>query len=674
MSHNQPSQSNLIPLERVIDALVTVAERIATLGHGRTSVLNMSWGAARAESPSYFQDTMKDILKRIRSMGTVLVVSAGNWGDIGLFADDYCPQRFIQDKDLQDMIIVGATNKQGVESFWVSQYRDQRSLLYAGGEAVARPNGAGTSGFDMDGQGTSYSAGLVSGLVAYLRGLNSAWQTQLQDPANVRRLLFHLARKLDAAGSDSQVKKLIWNGQMRSDSCLLAPQTPGCPKIPDDLSELPLDGGDGGSCGAIVRRQNGGSCPGNGGVPGLSGDPITWNPGEPSPTCISGCGTYCRGYYCNVNPSGMPPDFEEPGPSGTTTDPPLPPIPTGSACSSKTTTTMCNGSGGDATCMTTTVCALDPPLPTLPPQPSNPDCPTRISTVLCNGSGGEAACMTSTVCLPNQPTLPPYTPKPNAPSCPASTEICVKTSTYTRCARGVTQSTQQAKATAVAQATTTSSSVAVETTKSELSDAQIAPHGQSAESFGVVALDPVFNRLLPRQGCDMVEFCECGTVEHWPCLSMWIQIMSTMFGHTTTIMVEEDGEQVCKVTSWCWLAQGADNCAKSGEFDCGDKYKLSWEGSKVTYYSPKYEVSFPGYLEVTDPSHVTTCFFGGTKVVTICAESSLKWNNFRGTTCGDSKKRGLQMIGDSSALNATDAAGMASLQAERESWVTRIVR
>lgn len=135
----------------------------------------------------------------------------------------------------------------------------------------------------------------------------------------------------------------IWTGRVADGDCLVDPKLKGCP--PDlagssiaDLKPHGADcaGGSGSRHSRKRKRQDSGSCPlivrpgdsSNGG--GGQGDPLTYKPGEPSPTCAAGCGKLCTGYYCAPTPTGTPPDFWDPEdpahpPQTLDTKPPQPP-------------------------------------------------------------------------------------------------------------------------------------------------------------------------------------------------------------------------------------------------------------------------------------------------------------------------------------------------------------
>lgn len=168
----------------------------------------------------------------------------------------------------------------------------------------------------------------------------SKWQTQLQEPANVKKLIRVLHRRfavknpINYPEDNSKRKPVIWNGQVGSKSCLIDYDTKStwdtggrCPTIPDDLSTLPNDPGETvATCANPVliipkhKRQAGapGSCPASpsGGGGDSSGQTISITTGATAnPTCASGTGCggkLCTGYFCNPSPTGVPPGFQDP--------------------------------------------------------------------------------------------------------------------------------------------------------------------------------------------------------------------------------------------------------------------------------------------------------------------------------------------------------------------------
>ena len=235
---------------------------------------------------------------------------------------------------------------------------------------------------------------------------------------------------------------MIWNGQMNGPvdgSCLANPRPVGCPRL--DFSNDDPVGGSG--CPpppnlrelGIGARQADDSCelpPGPGGPEpgGGSGDfqgpskVITFQSGTPSPTCTSGCGPLCSGYWCRPasDRSSQPPWFTDP--TDMPADPTNVPLPTN--CISTTTQEVCDGAGIGKVCYTTTSClATGEPtvthptdLPTLttddPPIPTNCVSTTTWSSCL-EGNHGEV-CNTHSSCVATSTTQDPDPPDPTSTS------------------------------------------------------------------------------------------------------------------------------------------------------------------------------------------------------------------------------------------------------------------
>lgn len=233
----------------------------------------------------------------------------------------------------------------------------------------------------------------MAALAAYLRGLNSPWKTQLEDPANVKKLIRILHRRFAVLHYKFYVtpadrKPVIWNGEVGDKSCVADYASRAnwdhdkvCPTIDDNLDNVSLDPPPGqtvGQCGAGVggnptkrKRQDGGggSCPLN--LGGADGQTLSFTTGPTAaPTCPSqtGCGgRLCTGYYCVPNPTGLPPDYPDPK------DP--------SAGGRVPTTTV--GGGGGTTTPTTTPTTTTPPT-TTPPTSSPPtSTPTAVPCTDC---------------------------------------------------------------------------------------------------------------------------------------------------------------------------------------------------------------------------------------------------------------------------------------------------
>jgi hypothetical protein len=318
------------------------------------------------------------------------------------------------------------------------------------------------------------AAPMVSGLVAYFRAL-PGWGDRLQSPADVKKLVMKMRRVVQLSQREEDpnpwkdpstgntygiLVSPAWNGQLGSGvSCLTQPNAPGCPVI--DLNDptpvgllcesqpitkrgLALQMSENGT---LVFRQDGGnSCPvgsgggdgtgGGGGTGGAGGqgpaETITFESGQPSPTCTAGCGTLCTDYWCTpaVDRTGQPPFFTDPAnlpssssASGGHTDPtstgPLPTLSTTSLpnnCVSTTVVPVCNGFGPNEVCLQTTSCVSTwdstAPLPTLshtsdPPIPTNCASTSTWTSCAVGIGAGHTACVTHSSCVAtstNQPS------------------------------------------------------------------------------------------------------------------------------------------------------------------------------------------------------------------------------------------------------------------------------
>jgi len=207
----------------------------------------------------------------------------------------------------------------------------------------------------------------------------------------------------------------LWNGDVPGGNCLVRPDLPFCP---EDLRDPNLDIDQLRPFGSDRTRS------------GSGGSDISFSVGPPSPTCTSGCGILCTGFYCEPNPTGKPPwQWDPKDPAGpdyrpdpiNTDEPPFPttrfpdlptsfpPLPSDGDCrppETATTTTTCNGSGGQEACGVTTIC-VRPTLPTLPPDDGCVPPQTATTTTACN----RGACAIQTICVTPDP--PTTTPRPN---------------------------------------------------------------------------------------------------------------------------------------------------------------------------------------------------------------------------------------------------------------------
>nr|CDP24152.1 Putative Glycoside Hydrolase Family 55 [Podospora anserina S mat+] len=330
--------------ERGIAHLMAAFRDIHLRGNAKKAVINMSWSYPPGRAiPATLQSTHW-VLTELDKMGVVLVASSGNHAhDEGREISRF-PARFASsDKkrnpygEIKNLIVVGATQNIGIE--YTRGQTSNYMTTFAPGENVpctSDPNAAGDKYSRNMASGTSAAAPQVAGLAAYWRSLPSKWQTQLEEPANVKKLirLFHRrygfwnAQRAKNFPILAQSKPVIWNGQVKDKNCLVDydtrqtwDTTKACPDIPDRLSTLPENPGESVNCNNPApppnsKRQagSGGSCPF---TPGGSGaeKSIDYQPKPtPSPTCQSNnCGgKLCTGFFCRPKPSGIPPDYMDP--------------------------------------------------------------------------------------------------------------------------------------------------------------------------------------------------------------------------------------------------------------------------------------------------------------------------------------------------------------------------
>lgn len=243
---------------------------------------------------------------------------------------------------IRNLIVVGATDQNGVKASFSEVFRTNEvandMIVYAPGERVVVPtvDDPEGPGYELK-SGTSYSAPFVSGLIAYFRGVTSAsaspWAGFFEQASKMTILVGGLQRGLSiGTTSEDDIQYFAWNGQLKDKSCFtngMLTDADGNFLCPEALRRC-SDGGDKRkrqSCTFPDPDDNDGSGS-SGGDSGLRPSPITWQPGTPSPTCSSNCGSLCSGYYCKPNPTGNPPDYSDPKLHPSTTSAPSAPSPT----------------------------------------------------------------------------------------------------------------------------------------------------------------------------------------------------------------------------------------------------------------------------------------------------------------------------------------------------------
>ncbi|KAJ5943590.1 hypothetical protein N7516_003758 [Penicillium verrucosum] len=249
----------------------------------------------------------------------------------------------------KDYVEVGLTTERWVAFYWIpmlgqdtmdalrhptsNTHTTTRRQIYC-------PAAPGSASPMRDCGGTSFASPQVAALANYFRSVPSPWQSQLDKPSNVKKLIQLFARRFVV--HDSPVlaparRLVIWNGQVGEHSCLreygsTEDWAKVCPTIKDNLeNEAPNPGEDVKPCfpnqntnpptarRQLGRRQSGGgsdSCPL---IPGDNSGPgqnINWNEGPSGPKCTSenNCGgELCKGYYCDPHPEiSHPPDYYDP--------------------------------------------------------------------------------------------------------------------------------------------------------------------------------------------------------------------------------------------------------------------------------------------------------------------------------------------------------------------------
>ncbi|KFX87604.1 hypothetical protein V490_08138, partial [Pseudogymnoascus sp. VKM F-3557] len=350
--------------ERLLQQLTDTLDEIISQNLQGKAVISMSFGMEARWMPRPFFTRLHRLLSIIETQtNTLLVCSAGNTGNPaagnfeGVSPARY-PARFGDPSNpfghLPNLVVVGATTFRTRKASF-SNYAPFLTT-FAPGELVWLPSLNNFGGFTYaKTQGTSFSAPQVAGLAAYYRSLPSPWEAQLTSPARVKKLIRLFHRRFQVSREpvpDAEKKPVIWNGQVGQKSCLSDYNTRGtwdtehvCPEINVNLDNQPDNGQTVEPCGATrsglaARQDSGGSCPlfpddgGDGTDSG--GHTISFTSGaQASPTCASGSGcggVICSGFWCNPNPTGIPPDHQDPKdpnagnpvPSRTISDPPGP--------------------------------------------------------------------------------------------------------------------------------------------------------------------------------------------------------------------------------------------------------------------------------------------------------------------------------------------------------------
>ncbi|KAI1771426.1 pectin lyase-like protein [Hypoxylon cercidicola] len=401
--------------EKILQQLTDVLDHIKRNSREGKAAISMSLSYGPGQRTAAFYSQFRFILNQLDiKVQAVLVASSNNHAKTEGRAINRYPALFGDPGDtygtLVNLMVVGSTDVDTYEAD-SSQYADWMTTFAPAHNAwvVDDPRNGDTNAMQK-GRGTSYAAPQVAALAAYLRSLPSAWSTQLQNPANVKKMIRLLHRRFalrnpSTRWPDPSLRKpVIWNGQVGDKNCLIDYATKAtwdtdnaCPDIDQDLSQEQNDGQTVQPCaqGAegnplVSPRQDGGeSCPY---IPGDSGDgqTISYTRGSgASPTCASGTGCggrLCTGFWCVPSPSGHPPDYPDPkdpnasNPVSSTTINPGPgsstsvsitdrPTSTSSSSRRSSTTSSSRRSTTSSTHSTTTT--KEPPPPPPSPTPEN---------------------------------------------------------------------------------------------------------------------------------------------------------------------------------------------------------------------------------------------------------------------------------------------------------------
>ncbi|QSS62360.1 glucan 1,3-beta-glucosidase precursor [Histoplasma capsulatum] len=314
--------------ERLIEQLMTIQNRVRRNGFQYKAVINMSFDLDDDVREACLR-RIHEMLATLDSWGVSIVVAVGNVDPD--FPDGvFYPALFGEPGSpfyMENLIIVGETDEDGNQGpsglyrTWIT--------TFAPGYGVWVPQ-TPTGGYTVK-AGTSLSAPLVSGLIAYYRSIQSPWQDQLKDPANVKKMIKIFHRRIEVYGKQidmTRAKPIIWNGQVDTRSCLADYDTIDewdqgrrCPRIREKLEDETNEGETVEPCqpgtGNPLKELDGSYCPRMPGA-GAGGHTVSFTSKagvKPTPTCASGtgCGGHlCTGFFCSPMPTGVPPDRHDP--------------------------------------------------------------------------------------------------------------------------------------------------------------------------------------------------------------------------------------------------------------------------------------------------------------------------------------------------------------------------
>lgn len=316
--------------------------------------------------------------------------------------------------------------------------------------------------------------------------------------------------------------------------------------------------------------------------------------------------------------------------------------------------TTTGGSGTE----TPTETPTEPPT-SMPPPYTGKECKSYTTYRQCNGEGAHSACTTATLCVPS-PACPSTFTASGTPICDDPEQLCIRTTIETRCAITGRAVTATATGPAAVEATPTTTPapelktrprskplLPVPDTKAER-EAKLASNSDSGLD-SVLPWDrnaTSLDQLVPRQngcggsangGCDYIRFCAaCAKIIEVPCIKAFIDaITGPLSGTEVRLTINEDDKVVCNVGLACDIWE--DDCSGLVDAECGDEYTVSFKYNYVVYYSPKYDQTFPLYLERDETDVFIFCWqpFGLIDVPSGCLEDTFYLET---GPCGSTKR------------------------------------
>ncbi|KAF9882735.1 hypothetical protein FE257_005339 [Aspergillus nanangensis] len=340
----------MIPKEKVISQLIDTVDDVKRKNRQGKACINMSFFYPPGAMVHSFHIMFRNLLQKLDQLGVVVVVTANNhaediFNDKGELVEEgegipvsRYPALLGDPDDMYggfpNMIVVSASDWK-TERAQFAQYSPWVTAFAPGINTQCPGDPIWDDGETIiTCSGTSYAAPQVAALVGYYRSLPSPWQSQLDKPSNVKKLIQLFARRFAVHGHNVDPldrRPIIWNGQVGEHSCLreygsTEDWAKVCPTIKDNLEDEPDNPGQSvESCAAgqngnplKCRQSDGGggdSCPI---VPGDQGPgkTIDWEEGPSGPECAADdhCGgELCKGYYCDPDPEiPHPPDYYDP--------------------------------------------------------------------------------------------------------------------------------------------------------------------------------------------------------------------------------------------------------------------------------------------------------------------------------------------------------------------------